>query len=96
MPQALSTYLAVLDMQLCSVVLALGIVGCVWAHGGYWWLGRGAFGGQEDIQGVATLVGGAGLMITQEMCITPFCQALAGQCCLLVFSLNGIVCPQSC
>ena len=41
-------------------------------------------------------VGGAGWMITQEMCITPYCQALSGQCCLVVFSLNGIVCPQSC
>ena len=54
-----------LVMQLCGVVLVLGIVGCVGGQGGYWWLGKGAFGEQEDIQGDAKLgeEGDIGLLI---------------------------------
>jgi hypothetical protein len=55
----------VLVMQLCSAVLILGIVSYVWGQGGYWWLGKGAFGGQEDIQGNSELglEGDLGLII---------------------------------
>jgi hypothetical protein len=52
-------------MQLSSAVLLLGIVGYVGGQGGYWWIGNGAFGGQEVIQGNSELglEGDLGLII---------------------------------
>ena len=44
--------------------------------------------------GGAAVAGGA--VVTRAMCTTPFCSAASGQCCLLIGSNRGVVCPRSC
>ena len=44
-----------------------------------------------------TLGVGWGLMMAQTMCAGPFfCKTLSGKCCVVVFSINGLVCPDTC
>lgn len=57
-------------------------------------------GSVATLAGVGTLgaVGvGVTMMMAQSMCAAPFyCNTSSGMCCLVVFSLNGIVCPTDC
>ena len=39
-------------MKCGSIVVILILVGWVGGQGGYWWLGRGVFGGESRVQGV--------------------------------------------
>ena len=38
-----------------------------------------------------------GMMMAQSMCAGPFyCKSPAGKCCLVGFSINSLVCPDTC
>ena len=46
-----------------------------------------------------SIAGGLGVganFLAQSMCTTPYCTATSGQCCLLVTTMNGLQCPDSC
>jgi len=82
----------------CPGVRAFGIVGggAVLASVAF----LGGLGVLAPLAGVGVAVGvgavGGGLMVAQSMCATPYCETTSGQCCLLVFSVNGLVCPTLC
>ena len=42
-------------------------------------------------------LGAASMLMPQDACFVPYCQARSQQCCLLVLSPNqGLVCPSRC
>jgi len=59
-------------------------------------LGSGGVGAAMSAAGGAILTGG-GLMMAQGMCLPPFyCISSSRRCCSVVFSVNGLVCPDTC
>jgi len=42
------------------------------------------------------VIGLGGTMVARAMCFTPYCISELGQCCLLVITIGGLVCPVSC
>ena len=46
---------------------------------------------------MAGAAGVGGSMLLQSSCLGPFfCRAVSGRCCLVVLSINGPVCPDTC
>ena len=42
-------------------------------------------------------LGGASVLMAQEMCVVPYCQTLSQQCCLVgINPVAGIFCPDRC
>ena len=45
---------------------------------------------------IAGSLGVGGNYLARTLCATPYCKASSGQCCLLVTTMNGLQCPDSC